>query len=51
MKIEDIEKMIRKMFPTMSNELVKEIAYKYFIEKLLDKAKTMTPEQMKREIG
>lgn len=49
--IEILKEQIRTIFPQMEEEKITELADSYIIETLLERAKTITEEQMRREIA
>lgn len=48
---EVIKKQIKELFPKMSEKNVDKLVDEYMIYLLAEKAKTMTPEQMKKDLG
>jgi len=46
-----IKQQIKILFPNMEDKEVDRLAEEYIINETLKKAKTMTPEAMKRDLG
>lgn len=49
-EVKSIQEIIKETFPNLSDDRVKELAKEYLVSLMLEKAKTISEQQMRQEI-